>query len=154
MKVASALAVLAFGLFPTLVSAEPHGYLQEPPAGWTKVPSYPTELFWYRGNQQVRVEVYPKRGDLRSYIEKSFIPAITRAGGHVSSSTPISICGGRQRGWYVAGPAPRPGARSVGQYVVALDGHDAYVAAYVYRATDPVWPEAERAIRTLCMKPA
>lgn len=157
MKIASALACAALVSIPVLALAlpSPDGLIQPPP-GW--IPQTPkrhadSSREWRRGYQFLGIDVRRSSGTLRSEVDRVIVPASNMRGSHVVSSKATTLCHG-QPGWLVVSTMPtEPGQHAVIEAIVAVDRRSSYVASYFRPSTQPSHPEAERAIRSLCLKP-
>jgi hypothetical protein len=155
VKVVSALVFAALVLYPMVGSAEMKPSIQVPP-GWTSMNRGHTGgRGWQHGNELLIVDTAKntKRRSLRSYVDVIVLPASNASGAHVVSNRAATTCGGHQPAWLVVYTIPaQPGAPTLFETFVAVDGGHAYQATYGRPSTDPPRPDAERAIRSLCIK--
>ena len=157
MKIASALACAALVSIPVLALAlpSPDGLIQPPP-GW--IPQTPkrhaaSSREWRRGYQFLGIDVRGSTGTLRSEVDRVVVPASNIGGSHVVSSAPLTLCHG-QPGWLVVSTMPtEPGQHAVIEAIVAVDRPVLLRRVVLPPVDEPSRPEAERAIRSLCLKP-
>ncbi len=156
MKIANAFACAALVSIPVLALAlpSPDGLIQTPP-GWT--PMTPTRHAesareWHRGNHILGIDVGKSSGTLRSVVDTVFVPAANFRPARIVSSAPTTLCRGKQ-GWRIVSTMPAgPDQRMVIEEIVAVDDRTSYVASYARPSSDRPRADAERAIRSLCLK--
>jgi hypothetical protein len=155
VNVASALLSIVLMSVPKPGSAGAGTWIQAPP-GWTAIaPKRHTasRRAWHRGDQILGMDVHPNHDSLRDIVNRVFLPASTTGMTRVASSAATTVCNGRQPAWRIVLTAPlEPGRHAVFEEIVAVDGRFSYVMSYMRRSTEAARPEAERAMRSLCLK--
>ena len=155
MKVAGALVCAAVVLYPAVATAEINADLRVP-RGWVKLAgTHPGQRSWRRNRELLDLEIQDnsKRLSLASFMHDVVLPASNSRGAHVIRSGRTTTCAGRlQAGRVVLSLPVQAGTRAVVEAVVTVSGSHAYVASYARASTSPPRLDAQRAIRTLCLR--
>jgi hypothetical protein len=155
MKFAAALACAALVLYPAVAPAEIKPSIQVPP-GWTKhAVTRPHDHAWWRGRQFLDLDTQSNstRMTLPAYVHDIILPSSNSHGGRVISNGPTTTCMGQQKAWLVRTSLPtEPGNDGTLETIIVVNGASAYEASYMRPSTDPPRADAERAIRSLCLK--
>ena len=155
MRVASALVCIGLMSLPAPGSAGPTTWFQPPP-GWTSITRKRHATYsrtWQRGEQILRFDVRPSHDSLRSIADRIHHPPMNLGIIRVISSAATSVCNGQQPAWRIVSTAPLdPGRHIVLEEILAVDGRFSYATLYMRPSTEPALPEAERAMRRLCVR--
>jgi len=155
VKIAGALACAAFVLCPAVGTAEINPSIRVPP-GWVKIAAtHSGSRAWRRNRELLEVDIQNngERLPLVSFINHVVLPDSNSHGAHVIRSAATTTCAGRRRAWRVVLSLPvRPAVHAVVDAIITVSGNHAYVASYARLPTSPPSPDAERAIRSLCLK--
>jgi hypothetical protein len=99
------------------------------------------------------MDVRPNHDSLHDVVNRIALPATRFGNVRVTSSSATTVCNGRQPAWRIVSKVPlEPGRFAIFEQIVAVDGTFSYTIVYTRRSTEPARPEAERAIRSLCLK--
>jgi hypothetical protein len=150
-------AALSFVLFAGCGADPTTGTAFAPPAGWTQTPGILGLKMWIDptkgSNQVVMLVKLPNKSkiDIQKDVDLSSNPAFH--GGSVTKQSKIMICGNHPADYLLAHDDGKNGKDAGDAEIILTNwGQDAYMAMYARSNGGKLNPEAEAAIRTICVK--
>ena len=115
----------------------------------------PNQHAWRRDRELLEFETQDndERLPLASFMNDVILPASNSRGAQVLRSGATTACAGRLAAWSITVSLPvQPDAHAIVETIVAVSGNHAYLATYARPSTSKPRADAERAIRTLCLR--